>query len=220
MSLVAIAHRAGNSLPALAVAQQVGAPVVEADVQAVRGTLEVHHGRSLRPLPLVLDSWRVSHERTRRLHLTELVAALTPRTTVMLDLKDRSPEGAAAVAALLRRSPPAQPVWVCGRHWPAIEPFEALPLARTVLSARTRGELARLLPRLDADAARGVRHHGVSVHVSLVGPDVVAALLDRVELVMSWPVNSRRTLDTVTAAGVRGIITDSTPVLRHVVGQG
>ncbi len=219
MSLVAIAHRAGNSLPALAVAQRVGADVVEADVQAVRGTLEVHHGRSLRPLPLVLDRWRLSHERSRRLHLVELVAALASGTTVMLDLKDRTPHGVAAVVSLLEQSPPDQPVWVCGRHWPSIEPFETLPYARTVLSARTRGELARLLPRLHDDAARGVRHHGVSMHVSLVTPAVVASLLERVGLVMSWPVNSTTTLDTVAAAGVRGIITDSTSVLQQVVDR-
>ncbi|HEX8497561.1 MAG TPA: glycerophosphodiester phosphodiesterase [Actinomycetales bacterium] len=219
MTLLAFAHRAGNSLAALERAVALGADVVEADVQDVRGTLEVHHGRSLHPLPLLWDGGRFSHVRDRRLHLRELLSSVPPATTVMLDVKDRTEAGSLAVARMLQENPPTEPVLVCGRHWPAMDPFVAPTWARTVLSARTRGELARLRGRLVRDAAGGTVHHGVSVHVSLVRPDVVRWLLGHVELVMSWPINSGRLLDSVADAGVRGIISDEDDVLRQVVAR-
>ena len=43
MNVLAIAHRAGNSLMGLAIANDLGVDVIECDVHRHRGRLEVRH---------------------------------------------------------------------------------------------------------------------------------------------------------------------------------
>lgn len=216
---LAIAHRAGNSLGALRAAADLGADVVEADVQDIAGTLEVHHLRSLHPLPLLWDRFTVSRLRSRRLTLAELLAAAPAGLPVMLDLKGRADAVGARVIEALHEHAPDRDVLVCGRHWPAVAAFVGQPWARTVLSARTPEELAALRPRVAADAAAGHRHYGVSIHRSLVRADLVAELHASVDVVMTWPINDARTLDTVLGHRVRGVICDDLDVVRRVVAD-
>ena len=57
MTLLAIAHRAGNSLAGLREANRLGADVIECDVHAYRGRLEVRHLKTAGPLPFLWDRW-------------------------------------------------------------------------------------------------------------------------------------------------------------------
>jgi glycerophosphoryl diester phosphodiesterase len=59
--------------------------------------------------------------------------------------------------------------------------------------------------------------HGVSVHRSLLDRGVVRALRDRVERVLTWPVDDQQALSDVLRLGVNGIITDDPHVLEAVV---
>jgi len=65
---------------------------------------------------------------------------------------------------------------------------------------------------------RGPVPYGVSVHRSLLAPEVVRELRARVRLVMSWPVNDGDALAQLLERGVNGVITDSGDVLDAVVG--
>lgn len=224
--VLAVAHRAGNDLVALQDALARDADVVEADVHSHRGRLEVRHHKAIGPLPwrwdrkagvgpvpLLRDAWQVRPASDFPLRLPELLDVAGVHPMLMLDLKGIGGVGPAVVRLLHARAPQT-PLIVCGRWWPSVDAFAAAPWARPVLSARGRTELARLRKRL----RHGPAMYGVSIHRSLLEPEVVRELRSRVQLVMTWPVNDHEALDDVLARGVNGVITDDSGVLEAVVG--
>ena len=225
--LLAVAHRAGNSLAGLRTAVEVGADVIEADVHAHRGRLEVRHLKTMGPLPLLWDRWELRSARAPRLGLETLLTAVDDGVTFMIDLKGQDPAIGAEVARELHERAPERPVLVCSRNWAALAPFAGVGWVRTLRSARTRRELARLLTALDAGGggahgSTGAAPYGVSVHRSLLDPDVAAELHRHVEVVMTWPVNDDAALDdvlTLRGSGSLGVISDETPVLRRLIAE-
>lgn len=212
MTPLAIAHRAGNSLAGLHAANALGVDVIECDVHEHRGRLEVRHLKTAGPLPFLWDRWELASATAPRLGLAELMEADRHGTTFMLDVKGRRPSTPRSVAKLLHERGHKRPVLVCGRWWPAVDILAALPFVRPVLSTRNRVELARLRQRLATTAPV----HGVSVHLSLLDADLVAELHDRVELVMTWPVNDLAALGTALDIGVSGVISDEAHVLTEL----
>ena len=205
MNVLAIAHRAGNSLAGLATANGLGVDVIECDVHGRRGRLEVRHLKTAGPLPFLWDRWELVPASAPRLGLAELLAADRHGTTFMLDLKGRQPDDQPGGGQAAARGRARAAVLACGRWWPAVDALATdLEFVRPVLSARTRGELLRLRRRL----ATGTAPFGVSVHVSLLDERVVAELHGHVERVMTWPVNDRDVLDAVSSYGVSGVISD------------
>jgi glycerophosphoryl diester phosphodiesterase len=212
---LAIAHRAGNSLAGLHSANELGVDVIECDVHDYRGRLEVRHLKTAGPLPFLWDRWELTSSSAPRLGLAELLEADRHGTTFMLDLKGRRARAGRRVASLLHERDHATPIMVCGRHWPSVDAMAHLPYVRPVLSARNRAELSRLLRRL----AVGQGAHGVSVHRSLLDRAVVAQLLERVEVVMTWPVNDVAVMESLLDIGVNGIISDEVEVLRVLLAR-
>jgi glycerophosphoryl diester phosphodiesterase len=215
--LLAVAHRAGNSLAGLHGAVRLGADVIEADVHHYRGRLEVRHLKTMGPLPWLWDRWELRSGSAPRLGLGELLTAADRGITFMLDLKGRHVTGGDAVVRALHEYAPGRPVLVCSRYWPALTPFRQLPWVRTVRSARTRAELSVLLRRLDRTADPG---HGASVHRSLLTPALMARLHERLDVVMTWPVDDLATLEAVAPlrrTGTLGVISNQDTVLRHVL---
>lgn len=216
MRPLAIAHRAGNTLAGLQVANEMGVDVIECDVRRGRDQLEVRHLKSAGPLPFLWDRWELTPASAPRLGLHEILAAKQHGTTFMLDVKGRRPGMAAAVADCLRRGPERQ-VLVCGRYWPAVDELAGLPFVRPVLSARNRAEMARLRQRLTSPRGRTPLPYGVSVHRSLLSTALVSELHRSVEVVMTWPVNDVAALDAVLALGVSGVISDEAGVLTELI---
>ena len=218
MTLLAIAHRAGNDLAALRTALELEVDVLEADVHVRADRLEVRHSKHLRPLPVLWDRGPGGLELTSttapQLELDAVLRALDARTTVMLDLKGPGRVGA-RVAQLVHAAAPEAPVLACSRWWPGLDAFAPLPWVRPVLTARSRPELLRLRRRVTG--AR--RPYGVSLHRSLLTPAVVAAMRASVDVVMTWGVNDHATLDHVVGLGVNGIISDEADVLRSVLDR-
>jgi glycerophosphoryl diester phosphodiesterase len=214
MTLLAIAHRAGNSLAGLHEANQLGADVIECDVHAHRGRLEVRHLKTAGPLPFLWDRWELASASAPRLGLAELLDADRRGSTFMLDLKGRRAATGIAVAELLHDRAPRNEVLVCGRYWPSVDAVAVLDFVRPVLSARNRAELAALRRRLRP--GHGPAPYGVSLHRSLLDRDVVAELRDRVDVVMTWPVDDLPTLERVVALGANGLITNEPEILRAV----
>ena len=214
MTVLAVAHRAGNSLSALQTAAKLGADVLEADVHAFRGRLEVRHSKSLGPLPWLWDKWELTSTSAPQLQLRDLIAALDGRSTLRLDLKGPGGVGVRVAEALHQRLPD-QPVLVCSRWWPGVDAFASRPWARPLLTARNRSELQRLRRRV-----RGPRApYGVSIHRSLLTAALVAELHERVELVLTWPVNDPAALEEVLSRGVTGVISDEADILRTVLAS-
>lgn len=212
LTVLAIAHRAGNSLAGLHAANTLDVDVIECDVHQHRGRLEVRHLKTAGPLPFLWDRWELVSSSAPRLGLQELLEADRHGTLFMLDLKGRRTSAGTAVARLLHHGGHHRPVLVCGRWWPSVDALAHLPYVRPVLSARNRLELTRLRARLGA----GPVPYGVSVHRSLLDPQTVADLHRYVEVVMTWPVNDRTTLDAVLELGVTGVISDVEDVLAEV----
>ena len=215
MSVLAIAHRAGNSLAGLHAAVEMGVDVIECDVHHHRGRLEVRHLKTAGPLPFLWDRWELASASAPRLGLHELLEAQQHGTRFMLDLKGRRPAAAREVAKLLHHGGHHRPVLVCGRWWPAVDAVAELPFVQPILSARTRAELARLQQRL----AAGSQVHGVSVHASLLDERVVKELHDYVEVVMTWPINTPAALERVVGIGVSGVISDEPDILAELLAH-
>ncbi|QBR91059.1 glycerophosphodiester phosphodiesterase [Nocardioides euryhalodurans] len=216
MTVLAVAHRAGNSLAGLQAARELGVDVVECDVHHHRGRLEVRHLKTAGPLPFLWDRWELVPASAPRLGLEELLQADRHGTTFMLDLKGRRPATAAAVARLLHEVAPHHPVLACGRWWPAVDAVARLPWVLPVLSARSRLELRRLRRRV---AAAPGTVHGASVHASLLDRSLVAELHRGLDVVMTWPVDDPVELRRVLGLGVSGVISDEPGVLAELVAR-
>ena len=214
MTLLAVAHRAGNSLAALHAANELGADVIECDVHRHRGNLEVRHLKTAGPLPFLWDRWELVAASAPRLGLDELLAAHRHDARFMLDIKGRSVTSARAVAEMLHDGGHHRDVLVCSRHWPSVHVLAELPYVQPVLSARNRFELAHLIRRLRAAPGSA---YGVSVHESLLLPAVMAALRPLVDMVMSWPVNDLATLGRLRDIGVTAVISDEQAILAAVI---
>ena len=203
VSVLRIAHRAGNDLTLLAPALALGADLIEADVYLRRRRLEVRHGKSLGPVPWLWESfWLI---RDLRLQLADLRAAVPDGATLMLDLKGGQPWFGERVREAMVG---AEPYVVCGREWRVLDAFADRPGIRIVHSAGTRGELRRL--------HRHLRSHptwGVSVHRKLLSIDRVARLREQAEVVMTWPIDSPQDYDRVVGLGVNGVISNDLAVL-------
>lgn len=210
--MLAVAHRAGNDLATLRAAALEGADVLEADVHVFRGRLEVRHTKAVGPLLYDQGHWQAA--RRPLLELDALLDAAPVGATLMLDLKGIGRAGLETARAVHERRP-TSPLLVCARWWPAVAPFRDLPWARSLLSARGHVELARLHRRLHQDHAP----YGVSVHLSLLDERVVARLRERVELVLTWPVDDAASLELARRVGVGGVITKDLEVLRQVVAD-
>jgi glycerophosphoryl diester phosphodiesterase len=211
--LLTVAHRSGNTVAGLREALDAGVDLVECDVHAYRGRLEVRHHRSMGGLPFLWDrDGVVSRRRHGTVVLTELIEALGDEQRLMIDLKGVHPRLAPSVAQLLRAASPHHALTVCTKSWWMLDAFD-LPVRR-VLSAATRRAVDRLVTRL-ADAPAD----GVSVRLSLLTPDLVARLHRGTDLVMAWPVDTPAALNEARAAGADAVISKDLDLLREARGE-
>jgi glycerophosphoryl diester phosphodiesterase len=211
VTLLTVAHRAGNSLSAAAAAVAASVDVLEADVHLTGGRLELRHSKSLGPLPWYWDRgpWQLTRRSAPQVELAALLGAVPPSTRLMLDLKGVGGVGR-STARELEELGAGRPLLVCARWWPSVAAVAGLPSVLPVLSCRNREELARLRRRVRAAPPP----YGVSLHGSLLTAPVVEELRRRVEVVMTWGVDDRASLDRVVGLGVNGIISDSLPLLQ------
>jgi len=197
-----VAHRAGNRLADLRQAELHGAALVEADVRLYRGRLEVRHLQTVGPLPILWDRWTLAAPWRPRLELHQLLAATSPGTELMLDLKGRRMRVAEKTSAAIAPYLGTRRFTVCARRWELLEPFAGLTVRR-VHSIGNDDELRRFLDRFAAE-----RLEGVSVHERLLGPESVASLRAIAEVLMTWPVNAPLRARELVRLGVDGLITD------------
>ena len=209
---IAIAHRAANDPVSLRAAEAIGADLVEADVWLHGGRLEVRHSKSLRPLPVLWDRWKLVPAWKPRLQLHELLAELAPGTGIMLDLKGGERRLPDVLVETLRAGGLERPVLVCARNWRLMD---ALDHREELTVMHSMGTTAQL--RAHWDHLTSHEHHAVSIHRRLLTPDVVRALKQRSSTVVTWPINDERWLRKVLSWGVDGVTSDSLDLLRGIV---
>jgi glycerophosphoryl diester phosphodiesterase len=210
---VTVAHGAGNDLRHAARAAAAGADVIEADVHAYRGRVEVRHLKTLGRLPLLWDRWYLAPGWRPRFLLPELVAALVaePGPAIMLDLKgdDLSlADTALAAASDIRQR---RRVLISGQSWAQIDRIVDAPGIEVLYSVGRAEQLARVWSHPGIRRARGV-----SIHRKFLSPGLVTRLKERVPFVMTWPINDEATLQSVAAAGVDAVTTDSLAVIERI----
>jgi glycerophosphoryl diester phosphodiesterase len=207
-----VAHRAGNDLVSLRRAQALGLAVVEADLRLFRGRVEVRHLKTVGPLPILWDRWRLADPFAPRLLLSELLRAVGPRTTLMLDLKGRDVRLSRLVRAALDDVPIAR-LLLCARRRTLLDPFHELPRVRRICSIGTAHQLRALLASCD-------RMDGVSIHRRLLDQAIVRELRRRADVVMSWPVNGAAPARLLRSWGVDGLISDRPALIRDLLASG
>jgi glycerophosphoryl diester phosphodiesterase len=196
--MLAVAHRAGNTMAGLRAAVAAGAGMVEVDVNLRAGALEVRHGRARRGAVVP--------------RLAEILTAAGDDTRLLLDLKGRSPAVAARVAEAL---PAGRPVAVCTKQWAMLDAFAGDPHVQRILSAANRLQLARLRARLRARPG-GQRADGVSVRLRLLTAPVVAELHRATDLVLAWPVDTEADLAHAKRLGVTGVVSKNLELLSRL----
>jgi hypothetical protein len=213
--MLAVAHRAGNDLATLREAARLGADVIEADVHLHKGRLEVRHTKSLGPLPWLWDRWALYPVDPGQLMLDQLMASLPVGQTVMLDLKGVGRVGPETLR-FLQQQAVEHPLWVCARWWPSSLAFADQSWARVLLSCRGRTEIARLRRWLRTGRAP----YGVSIHLSMLTPDLVHEIQARGSKVLSWPVDDVHALAEARRLQIDGAITKDLDVVRELVATG
>jgi glycerophosphoryl diester phosphodiesterase len=198
-----VAHRAGNDLRALRRAERLRLALVEADVHLFAGRLEVRHLKTLGPVPLLWDRWRLAPPWTPRPVLEDLLDATGPDTELMLDLKGRDARLPARLIEAIGRHAARPRITVCSRRWSLLEPLRALPGVRVVHSVGSRRQLDALR-RVYADQ----RLEGISIHRRLLDAETVADLRQRADVVLTWPVSSPEQARALGRWGVSGVISE------------
>lgn len=163
--------------------------------------------RTVGPLPIFWDRWRLAVPWRPRLLLPDLIEATAAETELMLDLKGSRLRLAEEVREAVRPHLDTRRFTVCARRWELLEPFEALPVRR-IHSIGTERELRTFLERFGAE-----RLQGVSVHERLLEPASVASLRSIAEILMTWPVNRPARARELVQLGVDGLITDDAAAL-------
>lgn len=211
---VTIAHRAGNALASLRAAEDAGADLIEADVWLYRGRLEVRHLKTMGPIPLLWDRWRLASAGKPRLELSELLAAMRSAAEPILDLKGTDVRTAEAVLDIARRTLPARAFAVCSQQWQLLEPFQRVPNVHVVYSVGNTEQLRKVVRHL-----AGKDCAGISIDQGLLTPATVRALTAVAPVVMTWPVNSTARLSELLRWGVSGIISDNLLLLHRLVQE-
>ncbi|MFI7602346.1 glycerophosphodiester phosphodiesterase [Actinoplanes sp. NPDC049681] len=200
--MLAVAHRAGNTVAGLRAALTSGADLVEADVHLYRGALEMRHSRALGPHLFWDRSGGIVRRRTVAVpELDEILTVAAGDPRLLLDLKGRSRAVAHRVAETLQARCPGVPVAVCTKEWAMLEAFPPQMNVRRILSAASALQLARLRVRM-----RRERVDGVSIRLRLLSAPVVAELRRATDLVLAWPVDSEAELAHAARLGVTGVI--------------
>lgn len=207
--LFVIAHRAGNGLDTLRAAETAGALWVEADVWAHRGRLEVRHTKTMGPIPLLWDRWRLELANRPQLTLDALVRSAKQETTLLLDLKGSAPDLVPLASSTLDELAPQRPYAVCSRNWDLLDAYPRGPRVRVLYSVGSAPELRAALQHLAQP-----RTDGISIHARLLTAEVVAHLREQAGMVISWPINTLALAERLQSWGVDGVSTDRLEVVR------
>jgi glycerophosphoryl diester phosphodiesterase len=207
----AIAHRAGNNLHQLEEALDAGIDAIECDFWHARGRLALRHERKLPGLPVIFDKWYLRFA-LGELSLRRLLAAISFRAELFLDIKSRTPRAADAVLDLYHDNASMMPhTLVCSYQWKLLDRIaEAKTDMELFYSIGSAGGVDALIKGMD----RTHRPAGTSIRHTVLSADVVARLHAEGLQVFAWTVNTRHRAEELISWGIDGLISDDLEVLR------
>jgi glycerophosphoryl diester phosphodiesterase len=199
---IVVAHRAGNNGRELRAAEALGVDMVEADLHLFGGHVEVRHEKSIGPLPVFWERWRLVPLPRPRRRLAELLAEAQPETHLLLDLKGPFPRLSRRALAEVRARAPERSYTVCARNWLLLRPFSGSSAVTVVRSVAGPLQLRYLLLR------RRLPVDGISINHDLLDERVARAVLARTSFLVAWGVTTGERLATLWGLGVTGFILD------------
>lgn len=211
---IVVAHRAGNTGQALRAAEQRGVDIVEADLHLFYGNVEVRHEKSIGPLPIFWERWRLVQLPSPRRRVEDLLAEAERDTHLLLDLKGPFPRLSRLTRAALHESGSNRSYTVCARNWLLLRPFADLPGARVVRSVAGPLQLRYLLWR------RRRPVDGISINQNLLDEPVVRAVRQHTQFLLAWGVTTRERLHALWAFGVTGFILDDPALMIEALELG
>jgi hypothetical protein len=209
-----VAHRVGNDPRLIEGACKTGVDLIEGDINWWNGRLEVRHWKTMGRVPLLWDKWGLAPGWTRRLRLEEVLEAVPPGCELMLDLKRNTVGATREILACVDRYLVGREYTVCSQVWSALTPFQGRPGVRIVHSVGNTRLLRAVIPHLD-----GKQAEAISIHKRLLSPQTVRRLLERVPLIMTWPVNRESDLRVLKSWGVNGFISDRLVLLEQIIRE-
>lgn len=202
-----VGHGAANS-PSRLRAALGHVDVVEADVHRFRGRLEVRHSKTIGPVPVLWERWRLLPPDTPRPRLADVLAAigddLPGDVALMLDLKGDDPAMAHTVLAATGRLRGGRGLIVSARHWPTADALSGAPGLRVLHSVGSPRGLRALRGRYGTGELEGV-----SIHRRLLDAGTVADLRRRAGWVWTWPIDDPADAARLERWGVTGLISDA-----------
>ena len=162
----------------------------------------MRHLKTIGPLPILWDRWKLAAPWHPRLQLHELLSVTAPETELLLDLKGPRRELGKRVLDAIRPYLGERDLTVCARSWRVLETFAGLSVRR-VHSVGSARQLRRLQRRF-----AGEQLDGISIHERLLDRDSVVSLRAIADVIMTWPVNVPERARELLRLGVDGLITD------------
>jgi glycerophosphoryl diester phosphodiesterase len=224
--LQVVAHRAGNDPDALRAALAAGADLVEADVYAFRGRIEVRHARTLGPWSsrrFEVDRWRprlIAAAQPRPL-LRDIVIAAGSAAPLMLDIKGAARSAGSVgyqVAAAWDEARPGGPLTVSAQAWAALGAFLTKPTrpggrlrpregVTAVLSAGTARQAAVVAAR-----AAAIEGAGIGLPAGLLNRSRARAMREVTDTLFCWGLATREQVRQAHEWGVTHAIVDDVSV--------
>lgn len=207
-----IAHRGGNSRPALRAAVAAGVDWLETDVWWHYGRVVARHDAAVWRLPLTYSRRRVGLGSVRPVTLDHLLDALQgTEVRLLVDLKGASPLLPGALVEALQRRNALSRAALCGQEW---EPLDAArerePGLQVFFSLGRPEHIPAYLQRLND----GTAPPQISIRHSMLTPERVEELRAKGVTTIAWTVNDPVRAADLVAWGVHGITSDSLPLLR------
>lgn len=190
-------------------ALSAGVDYLEADVWLHRSRLEVRHDKTAWPLPILWDRWYIKPGWNARFSLDALLAAMSGRGRLFVDLKGSEPQLARSVAQAIQRAQSVDSVAFSG-GWDHLDRLGTLlpqaPRFYTAGSLRRLDELRPRLGRAEIDA--------VSIDSRFLTQEIVAELRGSgVKTVLTWAVETAEDARRLLGWGVGGVTSGSLPLL-------
>lgn len=195
-----VGHRAGNHLPMVARAARRGVDMLEADVWRYRTRLEVRHLKTLGPVPVLWDRWKLSPGWTPRLEIDALLDEAPDDMPIMFDLKGDDPNLSTALVDAVHGHKTDRPIIMCTRMWVHLDRVRDQPAVHRIYSIGSVQERDQAWSRLEA-----MEHPAVSVHRELVTPSLMKRLEDIGATVISWGSTTMAHADLLLSLGVDGL---------------
>jgi glycerophosphoryl diester phosphodiesterase len=207
-----IAHRGGNTRPALGAAVAAGVDWLETDVWWHYGRVVARHDAAVWRLPVTYSRRRVGLGPVRPVTLDQLLDALEGTgVRLLLDLKGTSPLLPGALVDGLQRRNALSRAALCGQEWDPLDAArEREPGLQVFFSLGRPEHMPAYLRRLDEGTAPPL----ISIRHSMLNPDRVEELHAKGVTMIAWTVNDPARAADLVAWGVDGITSDSLRLLR------